>query len=127
MSPKQQPKPFKDLQAEWDKKLAESGFKDIEQRDGNLKDWDSHRFRMRYDKFSFESRRDYYIAAEHFLNSHGFSNKKELMIWKLHSEGVSMRSIVIQLEKKKIHIYRAQVKSIIDDLTEKMIASWNNR
>ncbi len=83
---------FQALQAEWDKKLEESGFDDKEQRDGRLKSWS-----LKYknsDPSMCQAKQEYYRAAGHFLHEYEFEYPVERRIWELHSQGVSRPPIV---------------------------------
>jgi hypothetical protein len=92
-------KEFSKLRETWYKKLARAGFKDAEQLDGNLKVWHKSYFNVNYGKTKFLAKQEYYIMAEHFLNSY-FNDEKNIWtpiereIWKLHSEGVPYRDIL---------------------------------
>jgi hypothetical protein len=106
----QPPDEFKKLQSQWYRKLKESGFEDVEQsvrgRD-YLKAWHSVYFKARYDPHTFNSKQIYYERASQFLWEYkfpwkeGFSltNVKEREIWRLHSEGCSVRTIAEYLNE----------------------------
>lgn len=95
-------KPTKDLVQEWDRKLAESGFKEIEDRDSPremLKSWHSTMFIHRYDQERFTARQKYFELATHFLHRHRFDSTLEQQIWFLHAEGRSLREIAAETGK----------------------------
>lgn len=95
-------KPPKSLQDEWDQKLRDSGFEDIEDRHSPremLKTWHSTQFARRFNKERFDARRDYFDRATHFLHSHPFRSVLEKTIWELHSEGKSLREIAKETGK----------------------------
>lgn len=122
------PKEFKALQAEWDKKLKESGFEDAEYRAaGTLKRYHSVQFfndrASSLDPISLASKQNYYTAAEHFLNSHQFASPLEKQIWQLHSEGVSAREISSRLGPKAVG-KKTKVNDIIKKLAKEMTQSW---
>lgn len=83
-------KNFEKLKAKWDKKLLDSGFEDIENKDGTLKSEGHLRTLSRGFK---DSREQYYREAQNFLNTYKFDNKMECGIWNMHSEGTSFRTI----------------------------------
>lgn len=101
---------FKKLNAAWYKKLKGIGFKDAEQQtvlkkaygsplatEDRLKTWSSSFFRGRYNQTQYEARETYYRLAGQFLNEHSFENELEHKIWKLHSDGLSFKSIGLKL------------------------------
>ena len=89
---------FKQLNAFWRKKLEESGFKDAEQDDGNLKQWTSHYFKVRHTGVRAEAKEMYYRRASQFLHEHAFKTDQERSIWELHASGLSIRGIARKLQ-----------------------------
>lgn len=87
---------FKKLQAIWSEKLQEAGFKDIEDKKGNLTDHqnisDFNR-RIGFRSDSYIQIRDYYIWATQMANTGIFKSRTDEMIWLMHSEGKSSREI----------------------------------
>ena len=125
MSQQQPPnnsKEFKALQAKWNKKLAKSGFYDIEQEDGNLKSWHSFRFQAAGKDGSGAAKEEYYRLAGQFYHDYAFKNNFEKKVWYLNSEGFSAREIA-----KKTNKSRALVGRIINELTAEMLKHVNNR
>jgi O-methyltransferase involved in polyketide biosynthesis len=113
-------KDFLALQAEWDQKLADSGFEDAENRDGTLKVWASHFFAVRYNPTLFQAKEDYYRAAGSFLHEFKFANKGERAIWELHSQGISIREIVKILKKRGTKTHRRKVHETLQRLAKEM-------
>lgn len=97
-----QSKEFKALQKLWDKKLAASGFQDIEQRDGGLKVWSDRFCNGYHNEITMSAKQEYYRAAGHFLHEYEFKTPTEKRIWTLHSEAMSIRNIVKALKKEKL-------------------------
>lgn len=93
---------LKKLQSDWAKKLADSGFEDIETPDGYLKNYASSRYLSgknngkdaEYLIADYETKARYYRLAGQFLYSHKFANEAEKQVWVHHAEGVSFRKIV---------------------------------
>jgi len=84
----------------WYQKLRESGFKDIERKDGTV-----GRGAPRVDNLNDVQKQaiqDYYSMCRNFLEEHTFDNEVERFIWSLHSEGTSVRDISNQLQKINI-------------------------
>ena len=83
---------FEKLKSKWDKKLADSGFKDIENKDGSLK----KEVDPRTQAYAFkeqESREIYYDMAKTHLFSHMFETTLEENVWMWHVDGKSFRDI----------------------------------
>lgn len=119
-------KQFKELENRWYKKLLEKGFKDIEQRDSKGKSLD----RLKtgplenvvnlYSVEQFQIKEEYYRVAGQFLHEHKFKTNTEKLIWKHHSDGVSIRNIIKFLKKKGVTAYKDLVQGIINRLAEEM-------
>lgn len=110
------PKEFSKLQAEWYRKLKKSGFDDVEQTDGNLKIWSAHYFQSAYTPDSFTAKETYYRLAGQFLHSHKFKTPHEREVWRLHSEGESIRAIAAHLGS-----YPNKIHKIIKKLSKEML------
>lgn len=98
-----QTKEFKALEAKWYKKLKSKGFEDIEQDEDNLKVWINDYFPQRYDLSRFDAKQEYYRLAGQFTFEHPFESPLDRRMWELHAEGVSLRSIVTELNKNRTH------------------------
>jgi len=100
-------KKFKSLKATWDKKLALSGFEDIENPDGSLKATTDSRTIKNALKGK-EERETYYSIARGLLNSNTFSNFETFYreIWELHCEGIGVRTIA---KKLKMTSYKVEI------------------
>ncbi len=102
-------RPSKKLQAEWEKKLSQSGFKDYETTNRELKQFDGSRFFSRTVPLEqMEATRSYYVRAEHYLNTYDKFTTKSRLVWELHSQGMSVREIetalgISDLKKSTIH------------------------
>lgn len=116
---------FKKLKKEWDQKLKESGFEDIEFDENHLRKHDDYMFRNRLAKYGptfFEAKQQYYRLAGQFLENHKFEDSDEKLIWQLHSDGVSGRDIVKELKKRGISpSYREHVDKVIHKFRELML------
>lgn len=120
---------FEKIQAEWDKKLKESGFVDQEQRDGRLKSW-SNKYKTG-DPVRYQAKEEYYRAAGQFLYDHKFERPVERRIWELHSQGMARLNIVKALRAEKVW-YRHKrkdsrpnsfgVQKVIESLRDLMIS-----
>lgn len=102
---------FKKLNDKWAKELKRSGFADIEQPadfksgnpDGNLKQWAASPYtRTSFSLSRYQSTEEYYRLAGQFLYEHKFSNDDERSLWEMHSEGLSIDSIIAIFKAKKI-------------------------
>jgi len=106
-------KPNKKLQAEWDRKLAESGFVDAEARCGDemiLKRYDSNYFTHKshgWRGFDVHAAHAQYFAdARHQMWRFKFNNKYDKTIWWLHANGLYNREIarIVGKSKDKIRL-----------------------
>lgn len=113
---------FKKLQAEWNKKLAASGFEDIEDSNGQLKGkWSGDSdIRNKYTELTYAAKERYYQLAGQFLNDYPFKTEKDRIIWEMHSEGISIRDIVKALKKRRFKVYRHLVHSRLKFLRSEM-------
>jgi hypothetical protein len=82
------------LKHAWYKKLADSGFKDIENEFGDLKA-DASRRRMEERAPADKAARErYYTEATHHLFRTDWTGKQRArLIWALHSKGLGIRAI----------------------------------
>jgi hypothetical protein len=96
-------KPVTDLEklkAVWYKKLADTGFVDVETDEWNLKNtFDSSRFTRKKSLDTYKQKAEYYYMTDHFLNTHAFENELEKVIWEYHCNAVSTRDIADTLTK----------------------------
>lgn len=108
---------LKEQIAYWDRKLAESEFEDIEDRNtGRLKTYSGTKSistvqdkvlpgSAGYSSILWKkSQAEYYRLAGHFLYSGEFKNKRHKSIWTLHCQGRSMREIAknLRITLKKV-------------------------
>ena len=101
---------FEKLKAKWDKKLLDSGFVDLENKDGSLKETIDPRTVANALKDK-EAREIYYSMATEFLIKHKFLSRLEKAIWSAHIDGVSFRDIA---QISSITFYR--VRKIVTEL-----------
>ncbi len=116
MGKKQKNLSYEQLKKDWYKKLEESGFKDIEDDLGLLKDWDSLRFKKSSSGVlpeQMEMIRDHYTRATHLLHEYHFPSLTHRIIWTGYSDGLTLDEIVKQLSKTKHPLKRSQVHKII--------------
>lgn len=96
---------LKRLTAQWYKKLADSGFVEIEDVNSPnemLKRWTSE-ISTRHTAQTLQDRQDYYLRASHLLESEHWPNPVDKQIWALFCEGHSTRTIyeMINVRRKK--------------------------
>lgn len=102
----------------WYKKLAASGFDDIEYPNGMMRrtvpesiDNNSKSVVL------IESILDYYTMATHFLNEHKFETELDRVIWAYHAEGLGVRSISTVLKKARVcRLERTAIWTIVNRL-----------
>ena len=104
----------KQLQAKWNKILADEGLPDIEDSKGRLKRWHSWSFHHLYTPEEFANRLQYYDNCAKVLNYHTFKSERDRMVWKLYSEGYTMQCIADSLElpfdKRSVHKIIKRIK-----------------
>jgi len=116
---------LKKLIKEWDRKLKDSGFVDIENRKtGMLITWagsiscdDKHAMqKANYGYTSLvwkESQAEYYRIASQCLHDRDFRNELEREIWELHVDGHSYKEI-----SKKINVTLDKARRTIERLAK---------
>ncbi len=120
-------KEFKKLQAKWYKKLKNSGFEDIEDTKGYLKEWSSKYLKKSNGGVKAKAKEEYYRLTGQFLYDHKFESPLEKRIWRMHAEGMSGESITAILKAKKVNIYHNKVKRIIKNLANLMVTKFTGK
>lgn len=105
--PKKLPNSVKDearIQAEWYEKLADEGFVDIEDKKGNLKQYDRR-------TIAFENREiicEFFVRLDHYLTQNPNIPEPEKSILILYSEGLYATQI-----QRKLKVDQWSVKRVI--------------
>jgi hypothetical protein len=125
-------KKFESLKEKWYKKLAKSGFEDIEHNESHLKQWHSFNFSDSKDshRFSaalFSSKAEYYRLAGQFLHTHTFVKPVEKVIWTYHTEGKTNREIsrLLKAAGRKFSS-KDYVRLIIASLAKEMLKQYGS-
>lgn len=105
------PKQLANLSQKWKRKLAKSGFRDIEDGKGRLKVYDSFYFQAEYAPVAFQARETYYRLASALLHTHTFSNSRQRRVWELHCTGHTQAVI-----GKRLGIRQQRVAEILADV-----------
>lgn len=97
---------FRRLKAEWDARLANSGFVDIERQD-------EERFKrlraLARDPVENSARELYYSRASEFLHTNDWPAAIDRVIWSLHTEGLAVRKIAVEVERHPRYVqYRVE-------------------
>lgn len=113
--------PSKQLQEYWNQKLKDSGFKDIENPDGFLKEWVSSRIlpSRNHNRLKIVAKENYYRLVGNFLYDYKYFTMKEKDIWVRHGEGFSLNEIA-----KDMGISKAGAHLIVKQLKIKMFAMY---
>jgi len=125
----------------WYRKLAQSGFKDIEPQNHHkctLIQWHSMYFSHRYAPQEFENIQSYYLAASHFLESDRLARSPvEKEIWSMHCEGKPLRYIALKIQRRHDVIRRRErynkdkvgaiIKNIEKDMFDELRAERNEQ
>lgn len=115
---------LKQLQAEWYQRLRETGFDDIEQTaesNAKLRSWHSYHFSIQHDPSRFQAKQEYYYKATQYLDHGKFRTKTEKHLWKLHSEGLGLRQIVVVMKTNGFHYNKDQCAAIVRRIKEEMM------
>lgn len=92
------------LQLKWDTILARSGFKDIEDRTGRLKQNEfSHPRHNSMKLFSIESNREYFQLLDQYLSETELS-RLERRILELHSQGEKLEPISLSVYRSLAYV-----------------------
>lgn len=115
----------KELEEEWNKKLKESGFEDIEQPDGKLKLWHSHYFgKALTDPITAKAKEEYYTMAAEFLDTYSFASPEEKHIWEMHASGKTVSEIYRHLKDTDRKMYRDGIIKLVKRLADTMVTGW---
>jgi hypothetical protein len=99
---------FKKLEKTWNKKLAESGFVDIEHKSGNLKQNASNSYRTTI-RETIDSKLRYFELLGQGIQEEDFKDLIERFIMEKKGEGLSTLEICRQLRR----FHRAKVSEVI--------------
>lgn len=119
-APWENDKQFKALKKEWDKKLKQKGFVDIEPKEGYLTKW-SISLQEKYPLNKFIAQMEYYNFANQFIYDHTFDNDYDKQVWELHASGMTVRKIMQTLKKQKKSCYMLKVFGSIKKTKEAMM------
>lgn len=109
---------FIKLKELWYRKLKESGFKDIERSNGRLKAKaeDLCLLKRYYNEETFKEKQNYYFQASQFYWDYKFESKLQKEIWRLHSEGFSLRQISRRIRTSQNKMSKDKIKNILGPL-----------
>ncbi len=116
---------FKALEREWNEKLKDDGFRDIEKLSNEAyrlpeklpKAWHNCRF-QKIPKLKIRSTQEYYSRARDLLWTYEFKNETQKKIWELHCEGMSKREIAKEIKDFPKSYGREQVGNILRKIRE---------
>lgn len=131
MTPKKpKAKSYQELKEVWYKKLAKSGFVDVESNEFIIKQPASSAFnRTSAISRDWQDRIEYSSMAGQFLHSHSFKNELEKVLWEYHANGLSIREIATVFKKAKLHystrdkVFRA-LKPLIAKMLQKYVIGY---
>lgn len=107
-------KKLKALQKQWYKKLAQTGFKDIEDGNGNLRNLSTKLTRV--DPAHAAMTQEYYEAARALMHTNYLKDIKTKIVWGQHAEGNTIESIA-----KKTGLSIFKVTNIIHETEQRYI------
>ena len=105
---------FKALQKQWYKKLAQTGFRDIEDGNGNLRNLSTKLTSV--DPGHAGMTQEYYEAARALMHTNYLKDIKTKIVWGQHSEGSTIESI-----SKKTGLSLFKVAAIIHETEQRYI------
>ena len=100
----------------WRLKLKHSGFNDIEDSVGNLKEHHAHKFRSkRKSHTEIVVKERYYQLASQLAHSHKFDSDLDHAVWALHANGKYESEIadMLGITKSKAHRIIANVRKLL--------------
>ncbi len=103
---------------EWNEKLRDSGFTDIETSNGHLKKFDSIHFfdtcnKRNMHPIQIEAKLEYHLRASQFLTIYEFISDIEKEIWMMHADGKSVRVIALSVRHKDPGANKDKISGII--------------
>lgn len=118
---------LEELTTYWNKRLEESGFRDIEESDSSLKEWHSFKFISISSQLRQSKRSGYQLQIDSFANDPQFTEILKLMvkhgnsrfsevqvetIWTMHRDGLTERRIALEMNSTKscIHFLLQRMK-----------------
>lgn len=116
-------KEFKKLQADWDAKLKESGFEDIERNHTFLKRFHKDDMLDTFSNHDGATRMEYFAAAGRFLYDYQWESLVDRTVWELHCQGLSVREIARALKGTEVKS-KWKAHQIVQRLKTAMVDSW---
>ena len=108
------PKSLARLKATWRKKLSKSGFKDIEDANGNLNEFVSTRYKS--DEFiTYAAQERYYQLADQLLHDYNFTSIEDKTIWRFHCQGKTIGNIAYKVGRSDTYI-----RSVIEEMAKRI-------
>lgn len=114
-------RPSKELTDEWNKKLKESGFKDIEGPENTLVYYSSYPL-LKWGAVRYVARESYFQLAGQFLHDFRFKSELDRLIWECHSDGQTVREIAAKLKDRyNLKVGRDKVNLTVRRLSKVML------
>lgn len=104
-------KAFKLLAVEWDQKLAQAGFEDVEMTVGSIKQLKQRATNIysRATDLEKEATLEYYRLMEGAVHLVKFPSETDMYIMSRHADGATILEIVEELKQRGIVLYRKVV------------------
>ncbi len=115
---------FKKLQGVWYRKLAETGFVDLEKGDKfRSQGWMAGRFQFEYtaSPTKWNTKEEYYRLCGVFLHANVFQGHHQRRVWELHTEGMSDLKIAKRLSSPQRKLTRLYIWHMLNKLERKML------
>lgn len=104
---------FKALKSEWEKKLSQSGFVDIEDERGRLKQNAGNSYRTTTCTIIESKQRYYELLGQGYHHEREFRDSVERIVMLLRSRGVKVKDICLGLKAVKKRNHRDTIRRII--------------
>ncbi len=118
-------KELRKLKAVWYKKLKAEGFKDLEDLDGNFKNYSYYagkfQFLYKADPVKWAAKEEYFRQCTVFLNEFTFRSPKQRKMWALHCEGVADVQIAKIMSNAYEKLTRFKVRNRLNQLEHRML------
>lgn len=115
-------KPEKKLRDKWEKKLADSGFKEIEKANGKLRSYDANHFGRKKVYEKAPDRLEFFLAVTDYARSMDKNRPREQRIMELFGEGWKQKDIA-----REVNLHRWTVCQTIKKHKKEIKKRWQKK
>ena len=109
---------FKRIERIWEEKLRESGFIDVENGNGKLKQNAANSYRTNISQV-IESKQRYFELLGHIAHEEQFRDEVERIVMQRRSEGATIKEISLELSAQGHRSHRQTIRKIIQHFERK--------